>query len=127
MIIESNELIGIIIISHNGDGKIEIYKKSKKDAHFRLAYPILTITLPLIAVVSFFCFPNSYSNQVYIISTSLLLSLFLQLLLISMRRVIIINPTLWFIFYLIPIIPICVSLFIIFIQDNFKLFGSFKK
>jgi len=76
------------------------------EAHFRLAYPILTITLPLIAVVSFFCFPNSYSNQVYLISSSLLLSFFIQLLLISMRRVIIINPSLWFIFYLIPIIPI---------------------
>ena len=97
------------------------------EAHFRLAYPILTITLPLIAVVSFFCFPHLYSNQVYLISSSLLLSLFIQLLLISMRRVIIINPSLWFIFYLIPIIPIFISLIIIFIQDNFKIFSNLKK
>ena len=40
MIIESNELIGIIIISHNGDGKIEIYKKSKKDAPFSMTKSI---------------------------------------------------------------------------------------
>ena len=100
---------------------------SKAEAHFRLAYPLLSLTLPIIAFVSFFCFPKSYNNQIYLITTSLLLSLFIQLLLISMRRVLINNPSLWFCFYLIPIMPVIVSLFLIFIRNNIIIFQKLIK
>ena len=100
---------------------------SKAEAHFRLAYPLLSLTLPIIVFVFFFCFPKSYNNQIYLISTSLLLSLFIQLLLISMRRVLINNPSLWFCFYLIPIMPVILSFLLITFKNNVLIFQNVIK
>ena len=100
---------------------------AKAEGHFRLSYPIMAITLPILSLVFFLCFPMLFNKQFYIISSSLLFALFIQLLLISMRKVFILNPTLWFLFYLIPIIPILISLFIIFFQDNLKNYNNLNK
>ena len=100
---------------------------SKAEAHFRLAYPFLSLTLPIIVFVFFFCFPKSYNNQIYLITTSLLLSLFIQLLLISMRRVLINNPSLWFCFYLIPIMPLIFSFLLITFKNNILIFQNLFK
>ena len=93
---------------------------AQAEGHFRLSYPIMAITLPILSLVIFLCFPMSLNRQVYIISSSLLFALFIQLLLISMRKIFILNPSLWFLFYLIPTIPILISMFVIFFQDNLK-------
>ncbi len=88
---------------------------SRVEAHFRLAYPLLTFTLPLIAIVGFLSFKNLNRNLIKIISASLMLSFLIQILLVSARSFTITNPSIWFIFYLVPIIPILLSfLFIIF-------------
>ena len=93
---------------------------AQAEGHFRLSYPIMAITLPILSLVIFLCFPMSLNRQVYIISSSLLFALFIQLLLISMRKIFILNPSLWFLFYLIPIMPILISMFIVIFQDRFK-------
>ena len=110
----------IISLLTNGD------LNAKAEGHFRLSYPIMAITLPMLSLVIFLCFPMLFKRQVYIVSSSLFLGLLIQLLLISMRKVFILNPSLWSLFYLIPITPILLSLFIIFFQDNFKNYNQNK-
>jgi len=100
---------------------------SKSEAHFRLAFPILVITLPLQAIIILLCFSNINKNQIIQISSSLLIALLIQVLLISMRRVLIFNPSLWFVFYLIPILPIVFSLLVALIYNNKIAFFQFKK
>ena len=100
---------------------------SKSEAHFRLAFPILAITLPLQAIVILLCFSSINKNQIIQISSSLLIAILIQVLLISMRRVLIFNPSLWFVFYLIPILPIVFSLLVALIYNNKIAFFQFKK
>ena len=70
---------------------------------------------------------NLYKNQIIQISSSLLIALLIQVLLISMRRVLIFNPSLWFIFYLIPILPIVFSLLVAQFYNNKIALFQFKK
>ena len=90
---------------------------SKVEAHFRLAYPLLTFTLPLLAITGFLAFKNLIS----IISISLIISFIIQILLVSARSFTINNPSIWFIFYLVPTIPILLNLLLPFIQSKFSL------
>ena len=100
---------------------------SKSEAHFRLAFPILAITLPLQAIVILLCFSSINKNQIIQISSSLLIAILIQVLLISMRRVLIFNPSLWFVFYLIPILPIVFSLLVAQFYNHKIAFFQFKK
>ena len=91
---------------------------SKVEAHFRLAYPFLTFTLPLIAIIGFLSFKNLNRNLIYIISASLIIAFLIQILLVSARSFTINNPSIWFIFYLVPTIPIFLSLLFVFFQSK---------
>ena len=86
------------------------------EAHFRLAYPFLTFTLPLIAIIGFLCFKNLNRKLIYIISASLIIAFVIQILLVSARSFTITNPSIWFIFYLVPTIPIFLSLLFVVFQ-----------
>ena len=91
---------------------------SKVEAHFRLAYPLLTFTLPLIAIIGFLCFKILKRNLVYIISASITIAFLIQILLVSARSFTINNPSIWFIFYLVPTIPILLSFIFVFFQSK---------
>ena len=100
---------------------------SKVEAHFRLAYPLLTFTLPLLAITGFLTFRNLNKNLINIISISLIISFIIQILLVSARSFTINNPRIWFIFYLVPTIPILLSLLLPFIQSKISLNKNFTK
>ena len=91
---------------------------SKVEAHFRLAYPLLTFTLPLIAIIGFLSFKILKRNLVYIISASLMIAFLIQILLVLSRSFTINNPSIWFIFYLVPTIPILLSFLFVFFQNK---------
>ena len=83
-----------------------------------MAYPLLTFTLPLIAIIGFLSFKNLNRNLVYIISASLMIAFLIQILLVSARSFTINNPSIWFIFYLVPTIPILLSFLFVFFQSK---------
>ena len=91
---------------------------SKVEAHFRLAYPFLTFTLPLIAIIGFLCFKNLNRKLTYIISASLIIAFLIQILLVSARSFTITNPSIWFVFYLVPIIPVLCSFLFVFFESK---------
>ena len=91
---------------------------SKVEAHFRLAYPLLTFTLPLIAIIGFLSFKILKRNLVYIISASLMIAFLIQILLVLSRIFTINYPSIWFIFYLVPTIPILLSFLFDFFQSK---------
>ena len=83
-----------------------------------MAYPFLTFTLPLIAIIGFLSFKSLNRNLMKVISFSLIIAFLIQILLVSARSFTITNPSIWFIFYLVPSIPIFLSLLFVVFQSK---------
>ena len=109
----------------------ELFKEkdpnSSAEAHFWLALPILSLTLPLQALILLICMTGYRKNQIFNISSSLLIALIIFISLISMRRIMIQNPSTWISIYIITIFPIFISLIFGYILDIKNKFSISKR
>ena len=76
------------------------------DGHYRICLPLLSLTLPLIALILILCVRDHSKNHNFQITVSLIFALIIQISLISIRKAVIIEPSFWIGFYVITIFPI---------------------
>ena len=70
---------------------------------------------------------NNVDVSHFRLSIHLIIAFLIQILLVSARSFTIANPSIWFIFYLVPTIPILLSLLLHFIQSKISLNKNFTK
>ena len=76
------------------------------DGHYRICLPLLSLTLPLVALILILYVRDHTKTLNFQIISSLIFALIIQISLISVRKVVITEPSFWIVFYLITIFPI---------------------